>query len=154
MKRNPNPPRMFCSFFFSHFHTFNLSHSPTNTPTHTEREKREKREKRDVCAIALIPNKGAAIQGGVGWGEKERNTYTRMAMDGCAALRCNGCAAMGTLQWMRCAAMEWKWVGILLLLFLVSCCLKSARAPDRCCCCCYCWLLAVQVHNSNAMQWN
>lgn len=29
-----------------------------------------------------------------------------MAMDGCAALRCNGCAAMDALQWMHCAAMQ------------------------------------------------
>lgn len=99
MKRNPNPPRMFCSFFF--FPTFTLSHSQT----HTEREEREKR---DVCAIALIANKGAAIQGGgVGWRERQGKEYihTRMAMD---VLRCNGCNA-------------WKWVGILLSLFFVSC---------------------------------
>lgn len=108
MKRNPNPPRMFCSFFFlslSHFQSLPL------TNTHTQRERREKR---DVCAIALIANERAAIQGGVGWGERKGKEYihTRMAMDGCAALRCNGCAAM-----------ERKWVGILLLplLFLVSC---------------------------------
>lgn len=106
MKRNPNPPRMFCSFLF--LLTFTLSHSQT----HTEREEREKR---DVCAIALIANEGAAIQGGVGWGKRKGiHTHTRMATDGCAALqwvRCNGCAAM-----------EWKWVGTLLLLFLVSSC--------------------------------
>lgn len=98
MKRNPNPPRMFCSFlFFSHFHTLPL------TNTHTEREGRGKR---DVCAIALIANEGAAIHGGVGWGKRKGiHTHTRMAMDGCAALRCNGCTAMGTLQ---CTALQWN----------------------------------------------
>lgn len=99
MKRNPNPPRMFCSFFF--FLTFSLSHSPTHPQTHQHtqrerRERRERREKRDVCAIALIANKGAAIQGGVGWGKRKGiHTHTRMATDGCAAL-----------QWMHCAAMQ------------------------------------------------
>lgn len=112
MKRNPNPPRMFCSFFF--FLTFTLPHSLINTH-------RERREKRDGCAIALIANKGAAIQGGVGWGGgkgKERkgiHTHTRMAMDG----------------WMRCAAMEWKWVGILLLLFLLSSCFLLFKERAR-----------------------
>lgn len=55
-----------------------------------------------------------------GWGEekgKERNTYTHAwQWMCCAALRCNGCATT------QCAAMEWKWVGILLLSFLVSSC--------------------------------
>lgn len=98
-----------------------------------------------------------------GWGEgkgKERkgiHTHTRMAMDGCAALRC------AALQWvrynaMRCNGME---MGRDFAVVVVSSCflfldvvVQRARAPDRCCCCCYCWLLAVQVHNSNAMQWN
>lgn len=85
---------------------------------------------------------------GGGKGKEYIHTHAWQRID---ALRFNGCTAL------QRNAMEWKWVGILLLSFdlLVSCCLKSARAPDRCCCCCcYCWLLAVQVHNSNAMQWN
>lgn len=100
MKRNPKPSRMFCSFFFS------LSHSPTHPQTHqhTQRERRERREKRDVCAIALIANEGAAIQGGVGWGErkgKERNTYTHTHGNGWMdVLRC------AALQWMRCNGKE------------------------------------------------
>lgn len=95
MKRNPNPPRMFCSFLF--FLTFTLSHSQT----HTEREKREKR---DVCAIALIANKGAAIQGGVGGKERKGKEYIHThAWQWMDALRC---AAMGALQWMCCNAMR------------------------------------------------
>lgn len=96
MKRNPNPPRMFCSFFFfvSHFHTLPLTHK------HTERE--ERREKRDVYAIALIANKGAAIQGGVGWG-KRKGIHTHTHTHGNGLMRC---AAMGTLQWVHCNAMR------------------------------------------------
>lgn len=129
MKRNPNPPRMFCSFFFflSHFHTLPL------TNTHTHREREERREKRDVCAIALIANKGAAIQEG-GWGggkgKEYIHTHTRMAMDGCAALRCNGYTAMDAL---RCNGKEmgrdFAVVVIRFLFLLSSCCYcLSARA--------------------------
>lgn len=149
MKRNPNPPRMFCSFFFfPHFLTFTLSHSQT----HTERE--ERREKRGVCAIALIANEGAAIQGGVGWGERKGKEYIHThAWQWMDALRC---AAMGALQWVRCNAMEWKWVGILLLSFLVpSCffllfkeraCLIGAAAAAIA----GCWLSKFTIR----MQWN
>lgn len=80
MKRNPNPPRMSFFPFLFHFHTLPL------TNTH-----RERREKRDVCAIALIANKGAAIQGGVGWRERKGKEYIHThAWQWMDALRCNG----------------------------------------------------------------
>lgn len=97
------------------------------------------------------------FRGGGGVGGKEY-IHTRMAMDGCAALRCNGYTAMDALRYnaMRCNGMEMGRdfavvVCCFFLLFKARARLIGAAAAGYYC---YCWLLAVQVHNSNAMQWN